>query len=82
MPDGPPERAQEIPELMAIPKNGLEVPYTRLAADVLRRLAEEYVTRDGTDYGAVEKTLVEKVSALRREEASWRPPSPTRHASR
>ena len=51
---------------MSIPKNGLEVPHTRLVADVLRRLAEEYVTRDGTDYGAVEKTLEEKVSALRR----------------
>jgi uncharacterized protein YheU (UPF0270 family) len=52
---------------MAIPENGVEVPYTRLAADVLRRVAEEFVTRDGTDYGTSERTLDEKVSALRRQ---------------
>jgi uncharacterized protein YheU (UPF0270 family) len=52
---------------MAIPENGVEVPYTRLAADVLRRVAEEFVTRDGTDYGMSEKTLDEKVSDLRRQ---------------
>jgi uncharacterized protein YheU (UPF0270 family) len=28
------------------------VPHTALAPDVLRRLIEEFVTRDGTDYGA------------------------------
>jgi uncharacterized protein YheU (UPF0270 family) len=48
-------------------EDGVEVPYARLAPDVLRRLAEEFVTRDGTDYGAAEKTLDAKVSALRRQ---------------
>ena len=43
---------------------GVEVPYTALASDVLRRLVEEFVTRDGTDYGAVERTLDEKVGAV------------------
>jgi len=52
---------------MAIGENGVEVPYTRLAGDVLRRVAEEFVTRDGTDYGASEKTLEDKVSDLRRQ---------------
>jgi uncharacterized protein len=52
---------------MAIRENGVEVPYTRLADDVLRRMAEEFVTRDGTDYGASEKTLEEKVADLRRQ---------------
>ena len=42
----------------------VEVPYARLAPDVLRRLIEEFVTRDGTDYGAVERTLGEKVARV------------------
>jgi uncharacterized protein YheU (UPF0270 family) len=44
----------------------VEVPYARLAADVLRRVAEEFVTRDGTDYGTTEKTLGDKVTDVRR----------------
>jgi len=38
------------------------VPYARLAPPLLRRLAEEFVTREGTDYGATEKTLDAKPS--------------------
>lgn len=45
----------------------VEVPHTRLTADVLRRLTEEFVTRDGTDYGAVERTLEQKVTDVRRQ---------------
>ncbi len=46
---------------------GVEVPYTALAPDVLRRVVEEFVTRDGTDYGAVERELSEKVAAVMRQ---------------
>ena len=42
----------------------VEVPHGELSRDVLRRLVEEFVTRDGTDYGTVERTLEEKVAAL------------------
>jgi uncharacterized protein len=45
----------------------VEVPYAELAPDVLRRLIEEFVTRDGTDYGTVERTLAEKVAAVMRQ---------------
>ena len=45
----------------------VEVPHAQLAPDVLRRLVEEFVTRDGTDYGAVERTLGEKVSSVMRQ---------------
>jgi uncharacterized protein YheU (UPF0270 family) len=45
----------------------VEVPLRRVAADVLRRVAEEFVTRDGTDYGAAEKSLEEKVADVRRQ---------------
>lgn len=48
----------------------IEVPHTALAPDVLRRLIEEFVTRDGTDYGAVERTLGEKVGAVMRQLAA------------
>ena len=42
-------------------ENGVEVPHTHLTPEALRSLTEEFVTRDGTDYGPVEKTLAEKV---------------------
>jgi uncharacterized protein len=48
----------------------VEVPHTELAPDVLRRLVEEFVTRDGTDYGAVERTLAQKVAAVMRQLAA------------
>jgi uncharacterized protein YheU (UPF0270 family) len=47
--------------------DAVHVPYTRLAADVLRRVTEEFVSRDGTDYGTAEKTLEEKVMDVRRQ---------------
>jgi len=43
-----------------------EVPTKHLTPAALNSLAEESVTRDGTDYGQVEKTLEEKVAALMR----------------
>lgn len=46
----------------AVPR--VEVPHARLAPEVLRRLIEEFVTRDGTDYGASERTLGQKVAAV------------------
>jgi uncharacterized protein YheU (UPF0270 family) len=51
----------------AIRARAVEVPLRRVAADVLRRVAEEFVTRGGTDYGAAEKSLEEKVADVRRQ---------------
>jgi uncharacterized protein YheU (UPF0270 family) len=45
----------------------VEVPSGRLQAEVLQALLEEYATRDGTDYGERELTLVEKIARLQRE---------------
>lgn len=36
----------------------------QLSAAALRGLAEEFVTRDGTDYGAIERTLEQKIARL------------------
>lgn len=45
----------------------VEVPHAQLDPEVLRRLVEEFVTRDGTDYGAIERTLAEKVALVMRQ---------------
>lgn len=39
----------------------IEVPYTELAPDTLRTVVESFLGREGTDYGAVELTMDEKV---------------------
>lgn len=36
----------------------------QLSPEALRGLVEEFVTRDGTDYGRVERTLDEKIARL------------------
>ena len=40
------------------------IPVTSLDSDTLRRITEEFVTREGTDYGYEELTLDQKVDAL------------------
>lgn len=45
----------------------VEVPHTRLSPETLRGVVEEFVTRDGTDYGAVERTLEQKVAEVLRQ---------------
>ena len=40
------------------------IPPDQLRADVLRGLIEEFVTRDGTDYGAVEQSVEQKLAAV------------------
>jgi uncharacterized protein YheU (UPF0270 family) len=43
------------------------VPYDTLSEDTLGRVIEEFVSRAGTDYGAHEKTLAEKIADVRRQ---------------
>ena len=50
----------------------MQVPWRQLPTDVLDRLLEEIVSRDGTDYGASELALAEKVARARRELESGR----------
>lgn len=42
------------------------IPYDQLSSDALEGLIEEYVTRDGTDYGEQEISLVERVTQVKR----------------
>ena len=43
------------------------IPYQRLSEDALQRLLEEYVLREGTEYGTKEFSLEEKVLHVRRQ---------------
>lgn len=45
----------------------VEVPMSRLSPEALAGLIEEFVTRDGTDYGAQENTLAQKRDAVFRQ---------------
>jgi uncharacterized protein len=51
-------------DVMTMPEY-IHVPESRLAADALQQLLEEFVTRDGTDYGLREHSTEDKVLALR-----------------
>ena len=44
-----------------------EVPHHALTAAALRGVIEEFATRDGTDYGAAEIALDEKVAEILRQ---------------
>ena len=47
--------------------DAIEVPPDALSPEALRALVEEFVTRDGTDYGAVEPDLDAKVADVMRQ---------------
>jgi uncharacterized protein YheU (UPF0270 family) len=46
------------------PPRGIELSPEQLSAEALRGLVEEFVTRDGTDYGAVERSVEEKIAQV------------------
>ncbi len=45
----------------------LEIPFDQLSAAAQRGVIEDFVTREGTDYGHVEVSLDDKVLAVRRQ---------------
>jgi uncharacterized protein YheU (UPF0270 family) len=47
--------------------SGIEVPYNQLNPDTLRALVEDFITREGTDYGEVEVDLETKVMQVLRQ---------------
>lgn len=48
----------------------LEIPPDRLSPELLQAVIEEFVGREGTDYGSQEYTLSEKVEQVRAKLAS------------
>lgn len=55
----PPERHEEAPV-----EGVIAVPYERLSADALEAIVEEFVTREGTDYGDYTHSLADKVEQV------------------
>ena len=49
---------------ISLREEGIDVPYERLDPETLRNVIEEFVTRDGADWGEVGGTLEEKVSQV------------------
>lgn len=45
-------------------ENPVEIPWDALAPETLNALVEEFVTRDGTDYGEQEVPLARKVQQV------------------
>lgn len=45
----------------------MRIPHTALSADALQNLLEEFVTREGTDYGSHVYSLEDKVRHVRRQ---------------
>ena len=43
---------------------GVEISPADLSAEALRGLVEEFVTRDGTDYGSVERSVEGKIAEV------------------
>lgn len=49
------------------PAHDIEVPWERLSASALRGVIEEFVTREGTEYGAHDVSLEQKVREVQRQ---------------
>ncbi len=45
----------------------MQIPFNQLSSDALQGLLEEFVTREGTDYGYTLLTLEEKVAQVRQQ---------------
>lgn len=45
-------------------EDGVDVPHDRIEPDTLRNLIQEFVTRDGSDWGDAGGTLEEKVGLV------------------
>ena len=45
-------------------RRGIELATDDLSPETLRGLIEEFATRDGTDYGAIERSVEEKVAQV------------------
>jgi len=43
----------------------VEIPYTELSGDALRGVIEEFVSREGTEYGQREYSLEDKIKRVK-----------------
>ena len=45
----------------------MEIPYTELSQAALQGIIEEFISREGTDYGHQDYTLEDKIAAVKRQ---------------
>jgi len=45
----------------------MDIPYSELSEDVLNAVIEEFVTREGTEYGEREYSLSEKIEQIKKQ---------------
>lgn len=45
----------------------MNIPHQQLQADTLRAIIEEYISREGTDYGDTEYSMEQKVQQVMRQ---------------
>ena len=50
--------------IIGLQEKGVDVPYERLDPETLRNVIEEFVTRDGADWGEAGGTLEEKIGQV------------------
>lgn len=43
----------------------IEIPYQELSSDVLKGIIEEFILREGTEYGSAEFSLEQKVAQVK-----------------
>ena len=43
----------------------MEIPYTELTDEALRGVIEEFVSREGTDYGSIDFSFEEKIEQIK-----------------
>ncbi|MBN2398094.1 MAG: YheU family protein [Deltaproteobacteria bacterium] len=48
-------------------KGVVRVPYDRLSPEILEAVIEEFVTREGTDYGTTDVPFTRKIEQVRRQ---------------
>ena len=48
----------------------IEIPYQRLGEDILQAIIEEFILREGTDYGVREADFADKVAQVHKQLAS------------
>ncbi len=58
---------KDAPDQAETKTTGVELDPNQLSPGALRGLVEEYVTREGTDYGVEEFTFEQKVSEVMRQ---------------
>ncbi len=45
----------------------MEIPYRELSQDALKAIIEEFITREGTDYGDQDYSLQDKIQQVKRQ---------------